>query len=196
VDPDRILPDLPQLDFLVLALNSGFDMALRDWQRVKESAVCPIWLDIHSLPLEKKIGRPRMYVLVQDWQDWVEGIDYLQANKAEVAALLGCPGKDPTRAELAGFGNMVCEMGLKAVFITLGEEGAMVVDNKGPRIITAVKEKSVVDTTGCGDVFCAGAAVSLSRGRDPYESALYGMEIASATARLSGISEIFKLMSP
>ena len=62
--------------------------------------------------------------------------------------------------------------------------------------MAAIKEKSVVDTTGCGDVFCAGAAVSLSKGLDPYESALYGMEIASAAARLSGISEIFKLMIP
>lgn len=196
VDPDRVLQDLPQLDFLVLVLNSGFDMALKDWQRVKKNAVCPTWLDIHSLPLEKKIGSPRRYVLVQDWKDWVEGIDYLQANKAEVAALLGCPGNDPTRAELASFGNMVCEMGLKAVFITLGAEGALVVGKNGPRIMAAIKEKSVVDTTGCGDVFCAGAAVSLSKGCDPYESALYGMEIASATARLSGISEIFKLITP
>jgi sugar/nucleoside kinase (ribokinase family) len=196
VIPDRILQDLPRLDFLLMVLNSGFDMTLRDWQRVKENAVCPIWLDIHSLPLEKKIGRPRKYVLVRDWKDWVEGIDYLQANKTEVAALLGCPGKNPTREDLASFGVMVCEMGLKAVFITLGAEGALVVGKKGPRDMAAIEGKSVVDTTGCGDVFCAGTAVSLSKGHDPYESALYGMEIASATARLSGISQIFKLMIP
>lgn len=192
--PDRIMNDLPKLDFLVMVLNSGFDMVLGDWQRVKKNAGCPIWLDVHSLLLEKKIGRPREYVPVRRWRDWTEGTDYVQANKAEVAALLGRPGEDPTRAELESLGVQACELGSKAVFITLGAEGALVLTKKRSRIMTAVKGKSAVDATGCGDVFCAATVFSISEGRDPFESALYGMRIASAFAGLSGISEIYSLL--
>jgi len=192
--PDRILKDLPQLDFLVMVLNSGFDMESDEWERIKKKATCPIWLDIHSLPLEKKIGSPREYVPVRNWKDWVEGIDYLQANRAEVAALLGCPGKNPDLAELESFGAMVSKLGIKAVFVTLGEEGVLLMDKKGSWSIGAIGGNSVVDSTGCGDVFCGGAAAYLSEGRDPFESAVYGMRIASAAVSTSGVSPMFKQM--
>jgi hypothetical protein len=194
ISPHRILKDLPQLDFLVMVFNSGFDMESDEWGRVKKKATCPIWLDIHSLPLEKKIGSPREYVSLQDWKDWVEGIDYLQANRAEVAALLGCPGKNPDLEELESFGGMVFKLGVKAVFLTLGEEGLLLMEKKGSRSIAAIEGNSVVDSTGCGDVFCGGAAVFLSEGRDPFESAVYGMRIASAAVSMSGVSPIFKRM--
>ncbi len=192
VAPDRVVNDLPHLDFLVMVLNSGFDMTLNDWRLVKKNAVCPIWVDIHSLLLEKKIGGPRNYVAVADWQDWIMGIDYLQANQAEVAALLGGPGRILTRTNLEKFGRKVCEMGLKAAFLTMGPEGVLVVDKKTARHMAAFEAKSVIDSTGCGDVFCAGAALFLSRGFDPFESALFGMRIATAVAGFSGISPIYK----
>lgn len=142
ISPDRILKDFPQLDFLVMVLNSGFDMESEEWEHVKKNTTCPIWLDIHSLPLEKKIGSPRECV--------------------------------------------------SAVFITLGEEGVLLMDEKGSRSIGAIEGNSVVDSTGCGDVFCGGAAVYLSEGRDSFESAVYGMRIASAAVSMCGVSPIFK----
>jgi sugar/nucleoside kinase (ribokinase family) len=191
IAPDRILNDLPHLDFLVMVLNSGFDMRLEDWRIVKENAVCPIWMDIHSLLLEKKIGCSRNYVAVADWRDWVQGIDYLQANQAEVAAMQGSPGKILRRADLEKFGREICDMGLKAVFLTMGPEGALVIDNKSARHMAAIGAKSVIDSTGCGDAFCAGTALFLSRAFDPFESALFGMRIATAVAGFSGISPIY-----
>ncbi len=187
-----ILDDLPQLDFLVMVLNSGFDMERVEWEQVKKKATCPIWLDIHSLALEKKIGGPRAYVSLQDWKEWIEGIDYLQANKAEVAALLGCPGKNLDLTELEGFGVLVCELGIKAVFVTQGEEGVLLMDKKGSKNIAVTGGNSVVDTTGCGDVFCAGTAAYLSEGRDPLESAGYGMKIASEAVSLRGIKPLME----
>ncbi|UCE42011.1 MAG: hypothetical protein JSV17_03265 [Candidatus Aminicenantes bacterium] len=194
INPDRILKDLHKLDFLVMVLNSGFDMELDEWERVKKNANCPIWLDIHSLTLEKKIGSPREYVSIQGWKDWVEGIDYLQANKAEVAALLGCCRKNLDLAELERFGAEVFGLGIKAVFFTLGEEGLLLMEKKGSRSIAAVEGHSVVDSTGCGDVFCAGTAVCLSQGRDPFESAARGMGLASAAVSMRGVSPLFNLI--
>jgi sugar/nucleoside kinase (ribokinase family) len=195
IDSGRIIDDLPQLDFLVMVFNSGFDMERDEWERVKKKATCPIWMDIHSLLLEKKLNRPRAYVTLEDWKDWVVGIDYLQANSAEAAALLGCPhGKNLTLAELESFGAVALEMGIKAVFLTRGEEGLLLVEKEGSRSIAAIEGNSVVDTTGCGDVLCAGAAVCLSEGGDPYDSASYGMRIASAAVSLCGVPPIYDLM--
>jgi sugar/nucleoside kinase (ribokinase family) len=106
---------------------------------------------------------------------------------------LDCPGKNPDLAELESFGAMVSKLGIKAVFVTLGEEGVLLMDKKGSRSIGAIGGNSVVDSTGCGDVFCGGAAVYLSEGRDPFESAVYGMRIASAAVSTSGVSPMFNL---
>jgi sugar/nucleoside kinase (ribokinase family) len=194
INLDLILKDLPQLDFLVMSFNSGFDMESEEWERVKKKATCPIWLDIHSLLLEKKIGTPRAYVPLQNWKNWVEGIYYLQANKAEVAALLNRPGKNLGLAELENFGEEVLELGVKAVFLTRGAEGLLLMGKKGAVSIPVFDGGSVVDTTGCGDVLCAGAVIRLSHGRDPYESAVYGMNMASAAAGLRGVSKLFLWM--
>ena len=193
VDPLRILKGLSQLDFLVMVLNSGYDIKLSDWKTVKKKAACPVWLDVHSLLLERKIGRPRRYVTVQKWREWVEGIDYLQANRAEVAALRGCPGENLSRKELESFGDEVLKLGVKAVFLTLGESGVLLVEKKGARRIPVGEGRTVRDSTGCGDVFCAGAAACLSRGQDPFESARKGMRIASEAVSLCGIDPIFRL---
>jgi sugar/nucleoside kinase (ribokinase family) len=194
MNPDLILEDLSRTDILVMSFNSGFDMEAEDWERVKKKAACPIWLDIHSLLLEKKIGTPRSYATLQDWENWVEGIDYLQANKAEVAALLDRPGKDLSLKELEYFGDMVLDLGIQAVFLTLGEEGLLLMEKRGSQPIPVIDGSSVVDTTGCGDVLCAGAVICLNDGRDPYESAVYGIRIASAAAGLRGVSAVFDLM--
>jgi sugar/nucleoside kinase (ribokinase family) len=193
IDPSRILQDLPQLDFLVMVLNSGYDMKLSDWKKVKKKAACPVWLDIHSLLLERKIGGPRAYVPVQNWKEWVEGIDYLQANRAEVAALRGYPGEDQSLDDLERFGEEALKLGVKAVFLTLGEEGVLLIEKKEARKIAVNGGQTVKDSTGCGDVFCAGAAAYLSRGRDLFESAVRGMRIASAAVSVCGVASLYHL---
>jgi len=193
IDPSRILEDLPQLDFLVMVFSSGFDVRLADWKKVKKKAACPIWLDLHSLLLERKIGKPRRYVVLPNWQEWVEGTDYLQANKAEVAALSGYPGSELDSDKLESFGDEALNLGVKAVFLTRGEEGVLLMEKTGSRDIPAGKGSPVADSTGCGDVFCAGAAASLSHGRSPFESAVFGMRIASAAVSLRGVDPIFHL---
>ena len=193
IDPVRILEGLSQLDFLVMVLNSGYDIRLSDWKMVKKKAACPVWLDIHSLLLERKIGRPRQYMTVQKWKEWVEGIDYLQANRAEVAALRGYPGEDPSHEDLESFGAEVLKLGVKAVFLTLGGAGVLLVEKAGSQRIPVEEGHTVKDSTGCGDVFCAGAAACLSRGQDPFESAQKGMRIASEAVSLCGVAPIFHL---
>lgn len=193
IDPHRILEDLPQLDFFIMVLNSGLDMEWEDWEKVKKKAACPVWLDIHSLLLQRAIGRPREYVPLQGWKEWVEGVDYLQANKAEWAAMMGRPAEALDLDELESFGAEVFELDVKAVFLTLGEEGVLLMEKGGSKRIKPTGSQKVMDSTGCGDVFCAAAAAFLSEGRDPVESAAYGMRTASAAVSSCGVASLFHL---
>ena len=49
----------------------------------------------------------------------------------------------------------------------------------------------VVDTPGCGDVFCAATAAKLSEGTEPFAAAGFGLKLASEAATARGVEEIF-----
>lgn len=193
LNPEKILCDLSSLDFLVVVLNSGFDLEKKDWLKIRKEAACPLWLDIHSLLLEKKLNVPRKYVSLPDWRDWTESVHYLQANRAEVASMLGYPGTDPSEADMRRLGQMALEAGTCAVFVTLGEQGALVMTEDRTGKIRVAEDRPAVDTTGCGDVFCAGTVARLDDGSGPIEAAQFGMQLASAAASVSGIAATLAL---
>ena len=195
LDPNPILKDLDQMAMLILVINSGLDVQLPDWQKIVRAASCPVWVDIHSLFLTKWLGVPRKYSYLPEWKDWVEGISYLQANVKEVASMLGHPQMLPSETELIQFGETVFDLRVKAVFLTLGKEGVLAIKPGESLKITAPQAESVVDTTGCGDVFCGGTVVKLASGEDAFEAARFGVELATKAAGVKGVAETFKLAS-
>jgi hypothetical protein len=195
LDPNPILNDLDQMTMLILVINSGLDIQLLDWQKIVRAASCPVWVDIHSLFLTKWLGVPRKYSYLPEWKDWVEGISYLQANVKEVASMLGHPQTLPSEAELIQFGETVFDLRVKLVFLTLGKEGVLVLKPGESLKVAADQAESVVDTTGCGDVFCGGTVVKLASGEDAFDAARFGVELATKAAGVKGVAETFKLAS-
>lgn len=193
LNSNQIIRDLNDLKMLIMVLNSGFDIELKEWRKIVRRSSCPIWLDIHSLALAKKLGVPRNYLSLSEWKDWAKGATYLQANKQEVASMLGHPQKLPTEAEIEVFGKMALEIGIEALFITLGKEGVLALTTEDSLKISAPQVENVVDTTGCGDVFCAGTAWKLVQGVSPFEAASFGIELASKATKVSGISGTYAL---
>jgi sugar/nucleoside kinase (ribokinase family) len=192
--PDYLLKDLPGFGFLILVINSGFDIGLRDWRRIVRRADCPIWLDVHSLALTLELHRARRYRALPEWREWAEGTTYLQANLIEVASMLGEPEQIPSHDRLDRFGEQALELGIQVVFITLGAEGALVLLPGSTRRIVSAEARRIVDTTGCGDIFCAGASARLASGADPVEAAAFGVELASEAASVSGIEQTYSLV--
>jgi sugar/nucleoside kinase (ribokinase family) len=192
--PDRLLQDLSVTGFLIMVINSGFDISFRDWRRIARRAGCPIWFDVHSLALTPELHRPRRYRPLPEWRDWAEGTSYLQANRKEVACMLGDPEQTPTTDEISRFGEQAFELGIQAVFVTLGAEGALVLQPGRIKKISSPRAAKVVDTTGCGDIFCAGAAAMLASGADPVEAAAFGSELASEAAGVSGVEATYNLV--
>jgi hypothetical protein len=191
--PRPILDDIPRWGMLIFVVNSGFDLELRDWRQIVRKTRCPIWFDVHSLALSLNLHTPRYYRSLLEWKEWAKGVTYLQANLKEVASMLGHPAKRPSQEKLLDFGRAAFDIGIKAAFITLGGEGVMVLTPGGSQKMGALGVAEIVDTTGCGDVFCAGTAVKLASGADPVEAAATGLELASEAAGVSGVEETFAL---
>jgi adenosine kinase len=189
LQPRPVIADLPHLGMLILVINSGFDIELGDWRRIVRRAECPIWFDVHSLALSLDLHTPRHYRPLPEWKEWADGVDYLQANLKEVASMLGDPNTRPSREKLRYFGRAAFEKGVKTVFITLGKEGVLVLTPEGSKKMDVAGVRRVVDTTGCGDVFCAGTAVKLASGANPLEAAAFSLELASEASQVSGVSE-------
>jgi sugar/nucleoside kinase (ribokinase family) len=193
LEPARVIRVLPQLSLLIMVVNSGYDMALEDWRKVAAAAECPIWFDIHSLTLAKALGEPRNYRPVPEWKEWAEGAAYLQANRQEIACMLGRPEMHVTAADI----DLVCrealDLGLKAVFVTLGKEGGLAVTRDRTERIGLTDSGRPVDTTGCGDVFCAAAASRLVHGADSFAAASFGISLASRAAFSAGVQETYDL---
>jgi hypothetical protein len=193
LDPAPIIADLHKLGMLILVINSGYDLELSHWRDIVESASCPIWVDVHSLFLSKELNVPRKYVPMSGWEEWIKGISFLQANVKEVASILGTPDDVPSETDLSRFGEKAFELGVKAVFVTLGKEGVLVLKREQSLKIAALQAGTVVDTTGCGDVFCGGAVVKLASGKDPFDAARFGLELATQAVEVKGIEETFRL---
>lgn len=193
LDHARILKAIPELGMLLLIMNSGFDVELKDWRKIVQSASCPVWIDIHSLALARKLGVPREYISLTEWKKWAEGISYLQANRQEIASMLGCPKKVISEGDVEDFGKEAFDVGLKAIFVTLGKEGGLVLTPHGSKKIASLEAETIVDTTGCGDVFCAATAVKLLEGKAPFSAASFGLELATKAVSLKGIKQTYSL---
>ncbi len=195
LDPRPVLDRLPAVDFLVMVFNSGFDISLPDWREIVARARCPIWIDIHSLALTPGVGVRRAYRAVPEWKAWVEGAAYLQANRREIACLMGRPQQSADEADIKTFSARAFELGIRAVFVTMGEDGAWVATPDAIRRLPAPPAAAVVDPTGCGDVFAAAAIAGLLGGRSVFQAASAGVELATRAVSVSGLRETYRLAS-
>lgn len=193
--PEKVLQHLDRLRMLVCVLNSGFDISLEDWRKIVDAARCPLWLDVHSLILSRELKVPRKYLTDIPWESWIEGVTYLQANKIELACLMGQKGGTPTERHIEQFGRKAFELGLDAVFITLGKEGVWVLTSRKVRRIAASQAGEAADTTGCGDVFGAVAVKELAEGANPFSAAEKAVEFATQAIAVKGVEETFALVS-
>ncbi len=190
---ERLREAVAGADLLLVALNSGFDIEPGGWRGVLEGLRCPVWLDVHSLALNPVRRGRRDYVPVREWPAWARGVTFLQANLQELACLRGDPERRPTRAEVEEVAQAAFALAVKAVFVTLGREGVLVLTPDEARQVRSPAAGWVVDTTGCGDVLCAGAVHRLVRGEDVFSAAAYGVRLAALAAGLAGVRETYEM---
>ncbi|HJW84615.1 MAG TPA: ribokinase [Anaerolineae bacterium] len=99
----------------------------------------------------------------------LSGVDYLIPNQSELALLTGVQDTHAVR-EAA---QRLQAAGVRQVIVTLGEEGALIVEAGGETRLPAYRVQAV-DTTAAGDAFVGAFAVALLEGRSTREAALWG----------------------
>jgi ribokinase len=104
--------------------------------------------------------------------------DLCVPNESELALLDGSAPATP--ADLRAAGRKLRARGVAAVIVTLGADGALLLDAHDETHVAGARVQAV-DTTGAGDAFIGSLAVFLARGH----SRLEAIKRANAVAALS-----------
>jgi ribokinase len=125
-------------------------------------------------------------------------VDVLVPNRVELAQLAG--GPVPTSVEEAA--RLAGGLAARAVVVTLGADGALVVTDGQASHVPAVPVRPV-DTTAAGDAFCGGLADALAAGAGLQDAARRAVRVAAAAclrpgaqASLPGPAELAALPGP
>lgn len=120
-------------------------------------------------------------------------VDHFLPNEEQAAAMTG--EDDPEKAARA----LLAE-GPRTVIVTLGGDGSLVATADAAHRVPVLPAE-VVDTTGCGDAYCAGFITGLTHGKDVLEAARWGAAAAATVAqglgsdaRLTGLDDVLALL--
>jgi ribokinase len=166
-DVRRELRRLPAPDVLLVQLEIPLD-AVQEATSGTEARVVLNPAPARSLPSEL-----------------VRQVDVLVPNVPELGALTG--GDAPrTLEDITARGRRLADG--RAVVITMGEEGALVIDGDRTTHVPAPRVDAV-DTTGAGDAFCGSLAAGLAAGSSLVDAASDAVRVASRSTLRRGALE-------
>jgi ribokinase len=110
--------------------------------------------------------------------------DFVTPNESEAEILTGVKVTTLSDAERAA--DVLLDLGVRNVVITLGAQGAFVKNATTQGHIPAYNAGPVVETTGAGDAFNGGFAVALAEGKDVLEAARFGCAVAGISVTRHG----------
>jgi ribokinase len=103
-------------------------------------------------------------------------------NQPEATQLTGCDASTVDGAKAAG--KKFLQMGIEKAIITLGSQGALIVEESSEKFLHAFKVDSI-DSTAAGDAFCGALAAALAAGAGLEDAAMIGCAAgALATTKL------------
>ena len=150
---------------LLVQFEVGMEATLRAMEIAHEAGV-PVLLN----PAPIAPYPPRMLALAT----------YVVVNEVEAAALAPEAGGDHLVEA-----RMLMERGPAAVFVTLGEQGSIVVSEGLAEFIPPFLVESL-DSVGAGDAYCGALAVALVEGRGLVASANFASAAGACSVRRAG----------
>ncbi|MGH7495621.1 MAG: ribokinase [bacterium] len=110
-------------------------------------------------------------------------IDYLTPNENETEVLTGIAVIDETSARQAA--QRLLAQGVRNVIITMGEKGALLVNNAGAELFPT-KKAQAVDTTAAGDAFNGALAFALANDKPVDEAIRFANSVAAYSVTRMG----------
>jgi len=117
-------------------------------------------------------------------EDLLRHVAYLKPNETEAERLTGVAVVDADSAQAAA--DRLLASGPRAVIITLGARGALVVERPGEGVMVPPHTVSAVDTTAAGDAFSGALAVALARGESLLDAARFAAVAGALAASRMG----------
>ncbi|MFN3699050.1 MAG: ribokinase [Dictyoglomus sp.] len=164
---------------------------------IKDSAIILIQFEIPIETIEyivkkvKTYDKPRLIINPAPARkvnkEFWEGIDLITPNKRELELISGMRLESMEDLERAA--KEVINLGVKNVVVTLGKDGALMVNKIETQHIPSFKTE-VVDTTGAGDAFNGGLAVALAEGRDLISAVYFANAVAGLKVQKLGASSM------
>lgn len=158
-------------DMIVVQLETPMETLEYTAQIAKEKGI-PILLDPAPAP---QGGLPRSLM---------EKITVIKPNETEAFRLTGIFVSDPSSAQRAA--DTLLDYGVQKVIITLGTQGAWLVESPGTGILIPSRLVQAVDTTAAGDSFSGAFAVAFSEGKSFIEAAKFASLAASCSVMKLG----------
>jgi ribokinase len=100
--------------------------------------------------------------------DLLDDLDILIVNRGEAGMLAGLDADLPPEA----LAQSLVRRGIRTVAITLGAQGAVILDADSLHVIPAFRVNAV-DTVGAGDAFAGALCAALAEGRDIHAAATF-----------------------
>lgn len=123
----------------------------------------------------------------------LKAVDYLTPNETELALIAERPVDDIDSVYTAA--RDVIKRGVKNLIVTLGDKGALWVNDKRQQLFPSRKVERVVDTTAAGDAFNGAFALSLARGRSVDSAIQFANTVAAYSVTKMGAQSSMPLLS-
>lgn len=146
--------------------------------------------DVYERMLERISRKDVKIVVDATKQLLVNSLKYkpflIKPNRQELSEIFGTEVK--TKDDIEKYAKELQKMGAKNVLISLGGEGAMLIDENGEKHKAGVLKEKVINTVGSGDSMVAGFVAGYEKEHSyPYALKL-GSVCGNATAFLSGLA--------
>lgn len=146
--------------------------------------------DVYERMLERISRKDVKIVVDATKQLLVNSLKYkpflIKPNRQELSEIFGTEVK--TEDDIEKYAKELQKMGAKNVLISLGGEGAMLIDENGEKHKAGVLKEKVINTVGSGDSMVAGFVAGYEKEHSYHYALKLGSVCGNATAFLSGLA--------
>ena len=150
---------------------------------------------IYALICKKLYDKNVPFIVDTSGKHLIDSLKYnpflIKPNKEELEECLGI--KIESIDDLRNGMKRLQELGALNVLVSLGEDGAMLIDDQGNEYGLAAPSINVVNSVGAGDSMLAGFMYGFLKNRDYKEALIYGVACGTATAQCDDLATIDKI---
>ncbi len=146
--------------------------------------------DVYERMMERIARKNVRFVVDATRQLLVNSLKYkpflIKPNRQELSEIFDVEVK--TEEDIEHYAKELQKMGARNVLISLGGEGAMLIDENGCKFKAGVLKEKVINTVGSGDSMVAGFIAGYEKTGDYAYALKLGSVCGNATAFLSGLA--------